>query len=122
VCVQGTRSIGDLLKYNRTDIGAYCPYFDSKLIDEFSSVRNAIAHYWMIPFKGQMKWPRDQLRDKAFAWHYDEARSQGYTGWQPACEIINEHLQELIRVQDAIFGLLVNELPKFQKEYGLTIV
>jgi hypothetical protein len=53
----------------------------------------------MIPFRGdQTEWPRDQLRDKALAWHYDESISHTYSGWQTCAAIIEDHFKELIGV------------------------
>jgi hypothetical protein len=103
-------------------ITSYIPHLTSPLIEEFWSTRNAVAHYWMIPFKGEsMEWPRDGLKDKALAWHYDESKYHTYSDWQPSSKIINDHFQELIRAQDAVFGLLVIDIPKFEANNGVTI-
>lgn len=112
---------GRLLRDHSAHIGPYIAHIDNDLIDEFSLTRNAIAHYWMIPFRGNMEWPRNQLKDKAFAWHYDESKYHTYSGWQPLTEIIEDHFQELIRAQDAIFGLLLSDIPKFEAQNGVTI-
>lgn len=113
---------GKLLKDHSAAISTYTPYINSNLIDEFSSTRNTIAHYWTIPFRGDnLEWPRDQLKDKALAWHYDESRSHTYSGWQSCAVIIEAHFQELLRVQGAIFGLLLNDIGKFELNNGVTI-
>jgi hypothetical protein len=113
---------GKLLKDHSAVITTYLPYINSQLIDEFSSTRNTIAHYWMIPFKGEsMEWPRAQLKDKALAWHYDESKYHTYSDWQPSAKIIEDHFQELLRAQDAIFGLLVSDIPNFEANNGVTI-
>jgi hypothetical protein len=111
---------GRLLRDYRSDIGPYLPHINSSLIDEFVSVRNTFAHYWKIPFV-DLNWPRDQLRDKAFAWPYDEPAYDSYSGWQPIGEIVQDHFQELERAQDAIFGLLLNDIAKFEVNNGVTI-
>ena len=114
---------GNLLdsKYTAA-IAPYIPHMTSPLIEEFWSTRNTIAHFWMIPFKGEnMEWPRDGLKDRALAWHYDESKYHTYSDWQPSAKIIGEHLQELMRAQDAIFGLLVNDIAKFESNNAVTI-
>ncbi len=89
---------GILLRDHSAQIGPFIAHIKSSLIDEFSSTRNIIAHYWMIPFRGdQMEWPRDQLKDKALAWHYDESKYHAYSGWQSCSAIIEDHFRELIR-------------------------
>jgi hypothetical protein len=113
---------GTLHRDHSAQIGPYMAHIKNRLIDEFSSTRNTIAHYWTIPFRGQnMEWPRDQLKDKALAWHYDESKYHTYSGWQPFTEIIEDHFQELVRAQDAIFGLLLNDIAKFEANNGVTI-
>jgi hypothetical protein len=68
------------------------------------------------------EWKRYQLRDEAFAWHHDESEYQTYSAWQASAVIVEDHLQELVRAQEAIVGLLVNDLPKFDAHNGMTIV
>ncbi len=68
-----------------------------------------------------MEWPRDQLREKALAWHYDESKNHSYSGWQSCATIIEDHFQELIRAQDAIFALLLNDIVKFEVNNGVTV-
>jgi hypothetical protein len=110
-----------LVRRHATHISMYITHIDSPTIDEFSMVRNAMAHYWAIPFdNGQ--WPRDQLRDKAFAWPSHEPKYTTYTGWTPFQVILNEHFKELIKAQDAVFGLLVNDIAKFETNNSVTIV
>jgi hypothetical protein len=112
---------GQLVREHSADIGPYIPHIKNSLIDEFSSTRNTIAHYWMIPIKdGQ--WPRNQLKNKTFAWHYDESEYHTYSGWQSVEEIIQDHLQALIQAQDAIFGLLVTDIAKFEANNQVTII
>ncbi len=111
---------GILLKDHSSDITAYLSYIDSDLIREFASTRNAIAHYWKIPIvNGQ--WPRDQLRQKAFAWPYDEPPFHNYSGWQSYIDIIQEHFQELIKSQGESFAQLLNDLTLFEANNGVTI-
>jgi hypothetical protein len=68
-----------------------------------------------------MEWPRDHLKDKALAWHYDESKYHSYSGWQSCVAIIEDHFQELTRAQGAIFGLLLNDIAKFELNNGVTI-
>jgi hypothetical protein len=114
---------GHLIRDHATAVPNYIPHLTGPLIEEFVSTRNAIAHYWKIPFRGpDLQWPRTQLKDRAFAWHYDEAEYQNYSGWQPLAEIINEHLKELEKAQIEIFGLLVTDIAEFEKNNGVRIV
>ncbi len=120
VYVRHLRDRGNLLDKHSSDITSYLPHINSNLIEEFAFTRHAIAHYWKIPIlNGQ--WPRDQLRQKAFAWPYDEAQFNKYSGWQPIDLIIQEHFQELIRSQDMSFGQLLKDLTKFEANNGVTI-
>jgi hypothetical protein len=112
---------GALLDKYSAHIGPYIPHLDNTLINEFVAVRNAHAHYWKIPWH-DLKWPRDQLQDKAFAWHYDESAYHNYSGWQPITQIIEEHFKELEKTQDAVFALLVNDIAKFETNNGVIIV
>jgi hypothetical protein len=111
---------GRLLNDHSSDITAYLPHIDGNLIEEFVSTRNVIAHYWKIPIKDE-QWPRDQLRQKAFAWPYDESQYHSYSGWQPIRFIIHEHFQELIKSQDMSFGQLLKDLTRFEANNGVTI-
>jgi hypothetical protein len=116
---------GKLVNPNRQDIaphvGRYTPHLNSNLIVEFSAVRNAFAHYWRIPIdNGQ--WPRDQLRDKAFAWPYDDPGYKNYSGWTPVGHILDEHMKELEYVQNAVFGLLLNGITTFETNNSVSIV
>jgi hypothetical protein len=112
-----------LIRDHSADVPNYIPHINSLMIQEFVSTRNAVAHYWKIPFRGaDLQWPRDQLKDKAFAWHYDEAEYHKYTGWTPMADIINEHLRELEKAQNEIFGLLVADIAVFEKNNGVQIV
>lgn len=112
---------GELLAKYSTHVGPYIPQIDNPLINEFVAVRNTHTHYWKIPWK-DLEWPRDQLRDKAFAWQYDEPEFHSYSGWQPIAKIVQDHFQELERAQDAVFGLLLNDIAKFEANNGVTIV
>ncbi len=116
---------GKLVNPQRKDVAphvrSYMPYLNSQLIDEFSQVRNAFAHYWRIPIDNG-RWPRNQLGDKAFAWPYDDDRYQQYSGWKPVEVIVGEHMQELERVQDGVFALLVNDVARFENNNNVTIV
>jgi hypothetical protein len=112
---------GRLLENHKAHIGPYIQYLDSPLIQEFSAVRNTIAHFWMIPIRNG-EWPRPHLKDKGLAWHYDEAEYHKYTGWQPVEMIIHEHLKELERVQNEIFGLLVTDIATFETNNKVQIV
>lgn len=70
---------------------------------------------WGIPVKdGQ--WPRDQLEDTAFAWPTHEPKCESYTGWTPVRVMLNEHFHELPKAQDAVFGLLVNDISEVRDE------
>lgn len=111
---------GKLLTNTSPEVAPYIPHIDSSLVKELVQTRNFIAHYWKIPIVyGQ--WPKDQLRLKAFAWPYDESEFHNYSGWKPIHEIIQEHFDELKRVQDAVFGLLLNDLSRFEANNGVTI-
>ena len=110
-----------LVKKHATHIGMYIPHIDSPMLDEFSMTRNAMAHYWAIPFDNG-KWPRDQLRDKALAWPYHEPKYTTYTGWTPVEVILADHSRELTKAQDAVFGLLVDAIAKFEANNLVTIV
>jgi hypothetical protein len=101
-------------------ITSYIPHISNPLIIEFTSLRNAFAHYWRIPMiNGQ--WPRDQLRDKALAWH-NEPQFKIYSNWQDIIAIMKEHFEELKRSQDAIFGKLLKDIAKFESCYGVSII
>lgn len=101
----------------------YIQLLDSSMIQELVNVRNSMAHYWSIPNKDNIMWPRSELRStKAFAWPYDEDHFHGYTDWQPIATIMKEHFAELESVQNEIFGLLIRDLPKFEKNIGATII
>jgi len=90
-------------------------------IKELPAFRNAIAHYWKLPIKdGQ--WPRDQLTARTFAWYHDESQYHGYTGWQAIPLIVQEHFEELEACQDMCFGLLLNDVTKFETNNLVTIV
>jgi len=93
------------------------------LIQELVNIRNSMAHYWRIPNKDNTMWPRSELKNnKAFAWPYDEADFQKYTDWQPIGQIIKEHFTELEYVQNEIFGLLIRDISKFEKNISTTII
>jgi hypothetical protein len=111
----------DLIRNYATHVRSYISHIANPRIDEFSNVRNAMAHYWGIPFdNGQ--WPRDQLQHKAFAWPTYEPKYETYSGWTPVPVILNDHFQELTKAQDAVFGLLVNDVEKFETNNSVTIV
>jgi len=112
---------GRLLKDHSASIPQYTPHIMSATIEEFAAVRNAIAHYWKLPIKdGQ--WPRDQLTARTFAWYHDESQYHGYTGWQAIPLIVQEHFEELEACQDMCFGLLLNDVTKFETNNLVTIV
>jgi hypothetical protein len=67
------------------------------------------------------EWPRDQLSHKAFAWPYHDPLFLNYSGWTAIPIILKEHIEELIRSQDATFGLLLNDIAKFETNNGVTI-
>lgn len=114
---------GELLKKHRTYIADYLRFLESSLILEFVNIRNSMAHYWRIPNKDNTMWPRSELQHRrAFAWPYDEADFQNYTDWQPVARIIGEHFTELEHVQNEIFGLLIRDIPKFEKNIDATII
>jgi hypothetical protein len=101
---------------------SYVSLFKSSLIEELVNVRNAMTHYWKIPLKDG-KWPRRELKStKAFAWPYDEAQFHKYEDWQPVPDIIKDHWQEIERVQNEVFGLLVKDIPKFEQSISATII
>lgn len=114
---------GTLINNKRkAHIADYLPFLESSLILELVNVRNSMAHYWRIPNMNGTMWPRSELKKtKAFAWPYDEADFQNYTNWQSIAQIIREHFTELERVQNEIFGLLIRDIPKFEKNIGATI-
>ncbi len=88
---------------------------------EPQAAKNRESALWRIPVKdGQ--WPRDRLRDTAFAWPTHEPKYESYTGWTPVQVILNEHFQELTKAQDAVFGLLVNDIAKLETNNSVTIV
>lgn len=106
-------------KMHMTD---YAQFLESSLIQEFVNVRNSMAHYWRIPNKDNIMWPRSELKKtKAFAWPYDEDDFHNYTDWQPIGRIMKEHFSEIESVQNEIFGLLIRDIPKFEKNIGATI-
>jgi hypothetical protein len=109
-----------LIKKYANQISAYIPHIGSPLIEEFSSVRNAMAHYWAIPFDDG-RWPRDQLRDKAFAWPTHETKYTTYTGWTPFQVVLVEHFNELIKAQNEVFGLLAKDIARFEEHNNVTI-
>lgn len=115
---------GTLLnKKHKTHVTDYLQFLESSLIQELVNVRNSMAHYWRIPNKDNSMWPRSELKTtKAFAWPYDEADFHKYTNWQPIGTIMKEHFTELERVQNEIFGLLIRDIPKFEKNIGATII
>lgn len=114
---------GQLLNNHRHYVADYIHLLDSSLIQELVNVRNSMAHYWSIPNKDNTIWPRSELKStKAFAWPYDEVNFHDYTDWQPIATIMKEHFTELERVQNEIFGLLIRDLPKFEKNIGATII
>lgn len=108
---------------HKTHIADYLPFFESGLILELINVRNSMAHYWRIPNMNGTMWPRSELKKtKAFAWPYDELDFNNYTDWQSITQIIKEHFAELESVQNDIFGLLIRDIPKFEKIAGVTII
>ena len=112
---------GQLLSKYKQHINSYVPLLKSPLIEELVNVRNAMTHYWKIPLEDG-KWPRGELKStKAFAWPYDEAQFHEYEDWQPVPDIIKEHWQEIERVQNDVFGLLIADIPKFEQSISATI-
>jgi hypothetical protein len=112
----------DLVKNFASDIAAYLPYIDNNAIKELVNVRNAMTHYWKIPFQNGC-WPRSQLSsEKAYAWPYDEFEYKDYSDWQPIPIIIREHFSELLKTQHEAFNLLVTDVNKFETNNGVTIV
>jgi len=112
---------GQLVNKFKSKITDYLPYLDSDLIKEFISIRNAHAHYWKIPVQDD-QWPRDQLRDKAFAWPHHDPKFSTYTGWTPITAILTEHLNAIIDTQDKTFELMISDITKFETNNGVTIV
>jgi hypothetical protein len=119
----GRRTIdrGTLIQNKSAAIATYITLIDSSPVSEFVAIRVALTHYWRIPIVNG-EWPRDQLRSKAFAWPYHDPQFLKCSGWAPIPFILNEHLQELIMVQDAIFGLLLQDIATFERNNGVTIV
>ncbi len=111
----------DLIHKHPEGAGEYALHIDSPMIKEFCSVRNAMAHYWGIPFIQGRFWPRDHLHEKAFAWPHSEPRFNNYTGLTPVQDILSDHLKELDSAQHAVFGLLVHDIAKFEKNNQVTI-
>jgi hypothetical protein len=114
---------GQLLNGYKTHVTDYVQFLDSSVIQELVNVRNSMAHYWSIPNKDGSMWPRSELKTtKAFAWPYSESDFHNYSDWQPILTIMKEHFTEIERVQNEIFGLLIRDLPKFEKNIGATII
>ncbi len=76
---------------------------------------------WEVPVKdGQ--WQMHQLQDTAFAWPTHEPKYESYTGWTPFQVILDDHFQELIKAQAVVFGLLMNDIAKFEMNNQVTII
>ena len=106
-------------------IPAYLPHLDNNLINELTAVRNAHAHYWKIPCQFEPSkggcWPRDQLRQKAFAWPHHDTKFSDYSDWTPITQIITEHSQALLDTQRNGFELLISDITKFEANNGVKI-
>ncbi len=113
---------GDLINKHITDTAnKYCVALTSDEIEEIVNVRNIITHYWKIPQKN-MSWPKSNLKSiKALAWPYSEPDYNHYSGWTSIGEIMEDHLNSLIKVQKNIYSFLVSDIVNFEKNNLITI-
>jgi hypothetical protein len=108
---------------HKIHIDDYLPFLESSLILELINIRNSMAHYWRIPNMNGTMWPRNELKNtKAFAWPYCETDFKKYSDWQSIAHIMKDHFTELEHVQNEIFGLLIRDIPKFEKIIGAIII
>ena len=113
---------GELLSDYKDQIPShYYSHLMSVTIEEIVNIRNIITHYWKIP-QSDGGWPRSELRSrKALAWPYFEPDYAKYSCWTPIKEILEEHVNSLIGLQNNIYRLLVSDMTTFEKNNDITI-
>lgn len=113
---------GELLRDYRTQLPCnYHSHLTSNAIEEIVNVRNIVTHYWKIP-QCNRRWPRSELgSNKTLAWPYSEPDYANYSDWTPISDILEEHLNSLVEVQNNIYEFLVSDIGNFEKNNGIII-
>jgi hypothetical protein len=115
----GWGSLGDYDGYKRLK--------DSRQLREIRDLRNNLTHSWMAPHGRDASnlpwWPIAVRKRGAYLWPYDELdeMKRVYKGWQPVLQMLEDDLAFIDGLQNNIFGKLVRDVRKFERNYGIEI-
>ena len=120
------------LKRHRIDWGSlrdypgYTRLKHSKRLKEIRKIRNNITHSWSCPIEinnNVFRWPLAARTKHDYLWKYDErlVMHRKYRRWLPLLPMMRDDFKFIEDFQDTIFGKLVRDVRKFEKNYGVEI-
>jgi hypothetical protein len=112
-------SLGDYLRYARLK--------RSIRLREIINIRNSLTHSWSCPIafdkKGIPGWPLAARTKRDHPWPYDERETmlRRYRRWLPLLPMMESDFQFAEGFQNTVFGKLVRDVRKFERNYGVEI-
>ncbi len=106
----------------------YARLKQSVRLREMVNIRNNLTHSWTTPIAlhpdtGTPYWPLAARRKRDLYWPYEEGKMMRtrYRTWIELIPMMRDDLAFLEKLQNRVFGKLVRDIRKFERNYGVTI-
>lgn len=99
----------------------------SRRLREIINIRNDLTHSWSCPIafdkRGVPGWPLAARTKRDHPWPYDERETmfRQYKRWLPLLPMMKSDFAFVEDFQNTVFGKLVRDVRKFERNYGVEI-